>query len=74
MVIVYDLTTKEIISTEDYVMLPSMPFNMSANEKNAFYKSKNKGWVTNEEEIGASVLKMSLTFDETGNFIGLQAK
>ncbi|MEG1141798.1 MAG: hypothetical protein RSE41_05045 [Clostridia bacterium] len=74
MIIYYDLDTKEIVRGECDTMTPILPFNMTLEEKKAFYKSNNEGFVAYGEEIGSRIFDHDLVFDENGKFIGLQPK
>jgi lysylphosphatidylglycerol synthetase-like protein (DUF2156 family) len=74
MIIYYNLDTLEIVRGECDTMTPILPFNMTIEEKQAFYKSNNEGYVAYADEIGSKIFNYDLVFDENGDFIGLQHK
>lgn len=74
MVVYYDLDTKEITRTEDNTMEPVLPFNKTYDEKRAYYKEQNEGFVCLPYEIGGHIFDYKLCFDADGNFVGLQPK
>lgn len=73
MVIIYDLSTKRILSTEDHTLVPAMPFG-TEKEKRAILEKEGRGYVSIKEELGAKILEHELEFDDNDNFIGLVKK
>ena len=73
MVIIYDLETKEILSTEDNTIIPELPFG-DTDEKVRMLKEEGKGFVSMPYEYGPDILNYELIFDEQDRFVGLQPK
>ena len=71
MVIVYDLITKEILSTEDDTIIPAFPIG-DTETKVSVLKSEGKGYVSVPYELGADILDYKLVFNDKDEFIGLQ--
>ena len=74
MVVIYDLTTKQVIRTEDNTNIPILPFNMKLEEKEKYLKDNNQGYLIIENEIGANIYKHNLIFDDKGDFKELKLK
>ncbi|GLC32927.1 hypothetical protein [Clostridium omnivorum] len=74
MVIIYDLTSKELVRTEDNTMAPVLPTNMTFDEKKEFYKGQGQGFIGIPYEMGKYILNFKLCFDTNNNFIGLEPK
>ncbi|MED1603660.1 hypothetical protein [Alkalihalophilus marmarensis] len=73
MVIVYDLETKEIVSTEDNTLIPQIPVGDTETKVNIL-KEDGRGFISVPYELGSSVNDYKLIFNENDEFIGLEAK
>lgn len=73
MIIVYDLDTKDILSTEDNTIIPAFPIGDTA-EKVSVLKSEGRGFVSVPYELGLEVLDYRLVFNDANEFVGLQPK
>lgn len=73
MVIVYDLKTKELLSTEDNTLIPALPVGDTATKVNIL-KEEGKGFISLPYELSTDILKYKLLFNENDEFIGLQPK
>lgn len=71
MVIFYNTETKEIIRTEDNVLIPTLPM---IDDKIKFYQDKGEGIISLPYELGYEIFKYNLVFDNEGIFLGLQPK
>jgi len=72
MVIVYDVETKRILSTEDGVSVPALPFG-SEKKKREILRLDGRDYVSVDEEYGAHIVNYELVFDGDV-FIGLRNK
>ena len=68
MVVIYDLRTKKTIRTEDNTNTPKLPFNMTREEREEYFKNNNQGYIIIEKELGANIYYYDLVFDENGVF------
>lgn len=73
MVIFYDLTTKDILYTEQERITPELPKG-TVEEKVNLLKEENKGFVSVPYEAGMEILDYKVCLDSNNNFIGLQPK
>lgn len=71
MVIFYDKETKEIVRTEDNVMTPTLPLNMSLDDKISFFNNNGEGFICLPYEIGVDVWSYILVFNSNNEFVGL---
>ena len=72
MVIVYDLETKRILSTEDGVSVPALPFG-SEQKKREILRLDGRDYVSVDEEYGADIVNYELVF-EGDVFLGIRNK
>ncbi len=73
MVLVFDLVTKELLSTEDNTIIPALPAG-DTETKVQILKEEGKGFISLPYELGTDILNYNLIFDDDDNFIGLQPK
>ena len=71
MVIIYDLISKVILSTEDDTVIPAFPTGSTSEKVNAL-KEEGKGFVSLPYELGSSILDYKLLFNDENEFVGLQ--
>lgn len=78
MVIFYNSNGKrkrEIVRVEHNVMTPTIPGNMSFEEKKRYYKDEEKlEFVAIPQEMGGYIFNFEVCVDSNNNFIGLQPK
>jgi len=74
LIIYFDLTTKEILRTEDNTMVPILPMNSTFEEQKSYYESINQNFISLPYEMGIYIYNFKLAFDVNGSFTGLQPK
>ena len=65
---------REIILAEHNVMTPTLPANMSIEEKVDHYNNEGLRFISLPYEIGGDIFNYSALVDVNDNFIGLQPK
>jgi hypothetical protein len=73
MIIVFKNDTKEIQYTEDNTMVLTLPEG-TMEEKKQILNEQGLDFVSIPYELGVYIQYFKLSFDTTGNFIGLQPK
>lgn len=73
MVIIYDLVTKEILSTEDNTIIPILPMG-DTETKVSLLKQEGKGFISLPYELNADIVNYKLVFNDEDEFVGLQPK
>lgn len=73
MVIVYDISTREILYTEQEVMAPQLPMGDTEEKKTALL-AEGKSFVGLPYEMGTEVFDYLVALNENNEFIGLQPK
>lgn len=78
MVIFYSVdgnTKREIVRAEHNVMDPTIPANMTFDEKKKYYREEKKlEFISIPQEMGGYIFNFDACVDLNNNFVGLQPK
>lgn len=66
--------TREITQAEHNVMTPTLPENMTIEEKVDHYNTEGLRFISLPYEIGGDIFNYNALVDANDNFIGLQPK